>query len=78
MTLLTLCDKEIEHGKNHSVAAEHVVTARVHSRQGHPKTAPYGYSSLQFGPHVTVNLKEEEKCKYCHLGKKTKTKEAEM
>lgn len=58
--LLTLCDKEVEHGKNHSVATEHVVTTCMHSRQRHPKPAPDGHSSLQFGPHVTVNLEQKE------------------
>lgn len=57
--LLTLCDEEVEHGQYHRVTAEHVVAARVHSRQGHPETAPDGHGSLQFGPHVTVDLEEE-------------------
>lgn len=51
-----LCDKEVEHGNDHGVAAEHVVTTCVHARQGHPKTAPDGHSSLQFGPHVPIHL----------------------
>lgn len=55
--LLTLCDKEVEHGKNHSVPTEHVVATCMHSCQGHAKTTPDGHSSLQFGPHVTINLK---------------------
>lgn len=41
------------------MTAEHVVAARVHSRQAHPKTAPDGDGSLQFGPHVPVDLKEK-------------------
>lgn len=41
------------------MTAEHVVATRVHSRQGHPKTAPDGDGSLQFGPHVAVDLEEE-------------------
>lgn len=59
--LLTLCDKEVEHCKDHSVAAEHVVTTCMHSCQGHPKTAPDRHSSLQFGPHVTIYLEGEKK-----------------
>lgn len=56
--LLTLCDEEVEHGEDHRVTAEHVVAARVHSRQAHPETAPDGDGSLQLGPHVAVDLKE--------------------
>lgn len=51
-----LCDEEVEQGEHHRVTAEHVVATRVHSRQGHPKTAPDGDGSLQFGPHVAVDL----------------------
>ncbi len=58
-TLLTLCNKEVEHGKDHRVATEHVVTTCMYSCQGHPKTAPDGHSALQFGPHVTVYLEGE-------------------
>lgn len=54
--LLTLCDKEVEHGEDHCVATEHVVTTCMHSGEGHPKTTPDGHSPLQFGPHVTVHL----------------------
>lgn len=61
MQLLTLCDEEVEHGEYHCVTAEHVVATRVYSRQAHPKTAPDGDGSLQFGPHVSVDLKEERK-----------------
>lgn len=59
--VLTLCDEEVEHGEYHCVTAEHVVATRVYSRQAHPKTAPDGDGSLQFGPHVAVDLKEERK-----------------
>lgn len=41
-----LCDEEVEHSQNHSVATEHVVATRMHSSKGHPKTAPDGHSSL--------------------------------
>lgn len=72
LTLLTLCDKEVEHGEDHSVAAEHVVTTCMHSCQCHPKTAPDGHSSLQFGPHVTVHLDGQKKlnCQYCDISKR--------
>lgn len=58
--LLTLCDKEVEHGEDDSVATEHVVTTGMHSGQGHPKTTPDGHSPLQFGPHVTIHLGRRE------------------
>lgn len=59
--LLTLCDKEVEQGKDHSVTAEHVVTTSMDSCQRHPKTTPDGHSPLQFGPHVTVHLEGQKK-----------------
>lgn len=61
--LLTLRNKEVKHSKDNSVAAEHVVTTRVHSSQSHPKTAPDGYSPLQFGPHIPIYLEGHEKGK---------------
>lgn len=59
--ILTLCNKEVEHGEDDCVSAEHVVTTRVHSCQGHPKPAPDGHGSLQFGPHVAVHLQGVDK-----------------
>ena len=59
--LLTLSDKEVEQGNDHSVSAEHVVPTCVHSCQGHPEPAPDRHRSLQLGPHVTVHLDGEKK-----------------
>lgn len=58
---LTFSDKEIEHGQNHRVAAEHVVSTRVDSGESHPKSAPDSHGSLQLGPHVAVDLRNKQK-----------------
>lgn len=39
-------DKEVQHGYDYGVAAEHVVAASMDSSETHPETSPDGYGSL--------------------------------
>lgn len=57
---LTFCHKEVEHGDDHCVTAEHVVTTCVDTCERHSKSTPDGQSSMQFCPHVTIYLGERE------------------
>ena len=58
MSLLTLCDEEVENGNNGGVPTEHVVPAALHSLQSHTQALPDLKCTLNAGPHVSISLKE--------------------
>ena len=58
VSLLTLCDEEVENGNNGGVPTEHVVPAALHSLQSHTQPLPDLKCTLNAGPHVSISLKE--------------------
>ena len=52
----TLCVEEVQHGDDHSMATEHVVTTGAHALQRHAKTTPDLEGPLHFRPDVIKHL----------------------
>lgn len=59
-SVLTFCDKEVEHGQDDSVTTEHIISTCMYSSQGHSKATPYCKCPLEFCPNIAIQLKNSD------------------